>query len=142
MKNKLSQSFILFMLVFCCATKVKAQDAFIGEIKMVAFNFAPRGWAECNGQLLPINQNPALFALLGTIYGGDGRTTFALPDLRGLIPVGTGKVPGKTEVLQGKIYNIPGVLPDSATPESSKTLTRVTGVRYVICLQGLFPSRN
>jgi microcystin-dependent protein len=60
---------------------------FLGEIKIVAFNFAPKGWALCNGQLLPINQNQALFSLLGTIYGGDGRVTFALPDLRGRTPL-------------------------------------------------------
>jgi microcystin-dependent protein len=56
---------------------------FMSEIKLVAFNFAPKGWALCNGQLLPINQNQPLFSLLGTTYGGDGRTNFALPDLRG-----------------------------------------------------------
>jgi microcystin-dependent protein len=66
-------------------------DQFIGEIKLVAFNFAPKGWALCAGQLLPINQNQALFALLGTTYGGDGRTTFALPDLRGRVAVGVGQ---------------------------------------------------
>lgn len=56
---------------------------YMGEIRLVSFDFAPRGWAFCNGQLLPINQNQALFALLGTTYGGNGQTTFALPDLRG-----------------------------------------------------------
>jgi microcystin-dependent protein len=60
---------------------------FIGEIKVVAFNFAPQGWAFCNGQFLPINQNQALFSLLGTMYGGNGQTTFALPDLRGRVPI-------------------------------------------------------
>ena len=58
-------------------------EPFIGQIQAFGFNFAPRGWAKCDGQLLPISQNSALFSLLGTIYGGDGRTTFALPDLRG-----------------------------------------------------------
>ena len=62
-------------------------DAFIGEIKLVSFTFAPRGWAFCNGQLLPININQALFSLLGTTYGGDGRTNFALPDLRDRVPL-------------------------------------------------------
>jgi microcystin-dependent protein len=56
---------------------------FMSEVKIISWNFAPKGWAFCNGQLLPINQNQALFSLLGTFYGGDGRTTFALPDLRG-----------------------------------------------------------
>ena len=66
-------------------------DPFLGEIRLVAFNFAPKGWAICDGRLLPINQNQALFALLGTYYGGDGRTTFALPDLRGRVPLGAGQ---------------------------------------------------
>ena len=63
---------------------------FIGEIKICSFNFAPQGWAFCNGQLLPINQNQALFSLLGTTYGGDGVTTFALPDLRSRAPIHVG----------------------------------------------------
>jgi len=58
-------------------------DPFLSEIRLFSFNYAPRGWAQCNGQLLPINQNTALFSLLGTTYGGNGQTTFALPDLRG-----------------------------------------------------------
>lgn len=61
-------------------------EPFLGEIRMMAFGFAPKGWALCNGQLLPINQNQALFSLLGTMYGGDGRVTFALPDMRGRVP--------------------------------------------------------
>ena len=66
-------------------------EPFIGEIRLVPFNYAPKGWAFCAGQLLPINQNQALFALLGTTYGGNGQTTFALPDLRGRIPIGAGQ---------------------------------------------------
>jgi microcystin-dependent protein len=66
-------------------------EPFMSEIKIISFNFAPKGWAFCNGQLLPINQNQALFSLLGTTYGGDGRVTFGLPDLRGRIPVGAGQ---------------------------------------------------
>lgn len=65
-------------------------EPFLGEIKIVSFNFPPRGWAVCNGQVLPINQNQALFALLGTTYGGNGQTTFALPDMRGRVPVHIG----------------------------------------------------
>ena len=65
-------------------------EPYLSEIKIVAFNFPPKGWAFCNGQLLPINQNQALFALLGTTYGGDGQTTFALPDLRGRAPIHMG----------------------------------------------------
>ena len=69
-------------------------EPFVGEIRMFAGNFAPRGWAFCDGQLLAVSQNDALFSLLGTIYGGDGRTTFALPDLRGRIPLHQGTGPG------------------------------------------------
>ncbi|WP_299679908.1 tail fiber protein [uncultured Dokdonia sp.] len=69
-------------------------NPFIGEIVMFAGNFAPRSWAFCNGQLLPIAQNTALFSILGTTYGGDGRTTFALPDLRGRTPIHPGHGPG------------------------------------------------
>ena len=69
-------------------------DPFLGQIVMFGGNFAPRDWAFCDGQLLPINSNQALFSILGTIYGGDGRTTFALPDLRGRVPVHMGTGPG------------------------------------------------
>src|SRR5215211_5895625 len=65
-------------------------EPFLGEIKLVSFNFPPKGWALCNGQFLPINQNQALFSLLGTTYGGNGQTTFALPDLRGRVPIHMG----------------------------------------------------
>ena len=65
-------------------------EPFLSEIRIFSFNFAPRGWALCNGQLLPINQNQALFSLLGTTYGGNGQTNFALPDLRGRLPMHTG----------------------------------------------------
>lgn len=72
-------------------------EPFLSEIRMFSFVFAPRGWALCNGQLLPINQNQALFSLLGTSFGGDGRVNFALPDLRGRVPihVGTGHTLGE-----------------------------------------------
>jgi len=69
-------------------------DPFVAEIRMVPFNFVPRGWAACDGQLLPLSQNTALFSLLGTTYGGDGRSTFALPDLRGRAAMHHGQGPG------------------------------------------------
>ena len=72
-------------------------EPFVGEIRMFAGNFAPRGWAFCDGQLLAVSQNDALFSLLGTIYGGDGRTTFGLPDLRGRLPIHAGHGPGLSE---------------------------------------------
>src|SRR4051812_16310067 len=69
---------------------VDPTEPFYGEIRIISFNYAPQGWAFCNGQLLPINQNQALFSLLGTQYGGNGQTTFALPDLRGRVPLHVG----------------------------------------------------
>jgi microcystin-dependent protein len=65
-------------------------EPFLSEIRLMSFSFAPRGWAQCNGQLLPINQNQALFSLLGTTFGGDGRVNFALPDLRARVPIHVG----------------------------------------------------
>jgi microcystin-dependent protein len=69
-------------------------DPFVAEIRIFPFNFAPKGWAWCNGQLLPLSQNTALFSLLGTTYGGDGKSTFALPDLQGRAPMHPGQGPG------------------------------------------------
>ncbi len=77
-------------------------DPFIGSIDMVGFNFPPRGWAQCDGQLLAIAQNTALFSLLGTMYGGDGRVTFALPDLRGRMPIHQGQGPGLSDHVIGE----------------------------------------
>lgn len=69
-------------------------DPFVAEIRIFPFNFAPKGWAFCDGQLLPLSQNTALFSLLGTTYGGDGKSNFALPDLRGSVPMHPGQGPG------------------------------------------------
>jgi microcystin-dependent protein len=77
-------------------------DPFVAEIRMVGFNFAPTGWAQCNGQLLPISQNTALFSLLGTFYGGDGKSTFGLPDLEGCCPIHQGQGPGLTDRVLGE----------------------------------------
>ncbi len=76
-------------------------DPYVGEIRMFAGNFAPRNWAFCDGQLLTVSQNDALFSLFGTIYGGDGRTTFGLPDLRGRVPIHAGSGPGLTSRIIG-----------------------------------------
>jgi microcystin-dependent protein len=77
-------------------------DPFIGQIQAYGFNFAPRGWAKCEGQLLAISQYNALFSLLGTQFGGDGRTTFGLPDLRGRVAMGQGAGPGRTARVLGQ----------------------------------------
>lgn len=76
---------------------------YLGEIRNFGFNFPPRNWAQCAGQLLSIAQNTALFSLLGTTYGGNGTTTFALPDLRGRMPIGVGQGPGLSNYVQGEV---------------------------------------
>jgi microcystin-dependent protein len=77
-------------------------DPFVGEIRAVGFNFAPKGWALCNGQLLAISQNTALFSLLGTFYGGNGTTNFALPNLQGATPISFGQGSGLSNRVQGQ----------------------------------------
>lgn len=179
-------------------------EPYLAQIIMFGGNFAPRGWAFCEGQLLPIAQNTALFSLLGTIYGGDGRTTFALPDLRGRAPIHDGTGPGLQTHRQGEkggsettilnVTNLPAHnhagsirigpdtnLTDSATNNRLATEARGGGdalpiytsdpgsgnmagdsvsvgntggnqsfnnrspyiaIKYIIALQGIFPSRN
>ena len=176
-----------------------ASDPFLGEIKMVGFTFAPRGYADCNGQLLAIASNTALFSLLGTTYGGDGRTTFGLPDLRGRSAIHPGTGSGLSTIVQGQrggaethtlsiqqlpSHNHAATLhatdtrgnssdPDTAilaskprtdiysnaTPNVTMSAASVTttntggnqsfnirdpflGIRHVIAIVGLFPSRN
>jgi len=84
-------------------------DHFLGQIEIYGFNFPPKNWAQCAGQLLPIQQNQALFSLLGTTYGGNGVTTFALPDLRGRVPMGVGKDSDQVTWIQGQVGGTEGV---------------------------------
>ena len=91
----------LSLLSWHGSASAQASDPFIGQIMCAGFNFAPRGWAELNGQILAINQNTALFSLLGTQYGGNGQTTFALPDMRGRVLLHAGQGPGLTQREQG-----------------------------------------
>lgn len=175
-----------------------SMDPFIGEVTLFAGNFAPRGWSLCNGQLLAISQNTALFSILGTTYGGDGRTTFALPDLRGRSIVRAGRGPGLSDIRLGQkggqenvtlttmnlpshthsaLSQIPGFQVDSeiegeeftkgnnsflsvgnssnTTLNSAKIQINNTGgqqsfynrnpflsMKYIIALQGVFPSRS
>lgn len=84
-------------------------DPYIGEIRLFGFNFAPQGWAQCNGQLLAISQNTALFAILGVTYGGDGRTTFGLPNLQGQAPLSFGQGPGLSSRVLGQSGGEPSV---------------------------------
>jgi microcystin-dependent protein len=138
-------------------------EPFLGEIRPVAFNFAPRGWAFCDGQILPINQNQSLYSLLGTTYGGNGTTSFALPDLRGRVPlhedVGAGLRLGdpvgssalaSAEITQLSAFRVDRGLATSLSSSSvaSGTATLANDspayltLNFCIALQGLFPSRN
>lgn len=98
-------------------------EPFIAEIRIFAGNFAPRGWAFCNGQLLPISQNTALFSLIGTTYGGDGRTTTALPNLQGRAPMHPGRGPGLTDKRLGERGGVEMVtLSEAQMPNHTHTL--------------------
>lgn len=173
-----------------------SQDGFLGEIRMFAGNFEPKNWAFCEGQLLSINSNPALYSLVGTIYGGNGITTFGLPDFRGRAPIGVGSGPGlSTQILGQKkgtetnvlsVSNLPShshtvnasvqsgtstdptgkLLADTSTfdneysseaPDATMNSAMIgntgggqavnnmqpsIGTHYIICLQGIYPSRN
>jgi len=99
-------------------------ENFLGEIRMMSFPRAPRGWAYCQGQTLPINQNQALFSLLGTQFGGDGVTTFKLPDLRGRVAVGQGRAPSGTNYSMGQLAGTENVaLTTEQIPAHAHTFT-------------------
>ncbi len=194
MKKTLTILVLLLGLSF--SNTIQAQEAYLGDIKLTAINFNQRNWTSCEGQLLPISQNQALFSLLGTQYGGDGRTTFGLPDLRGRVPIGQGNGPGLSNYFQGNqggletttlsTSNLPphnhpvnGIVEDGDSASPTGTLPAGTKLldkeystggtattmnanmvgntgngtaannmqpyvtlRYVICVVGLFPSRN
>ncbi|MEM7022524.1 MAG: tail fiber protein [Pseudomonadota bacterium] len=101
---------------------------------MIATNFCPRGYAPAEGQVFQIQNNQALFSLLGTTYGGDGRRTFNLPDLRASVPVGVGQRPGMKQVSQGAQGRL--------GPGRNRMAAATLGLRYCIAIQGIFPSRN
>ena len=103
-------------------------EVFIGTIQPFAFNFAPRNWAFCAGQLLPISQYQALFALIGTTYGGDGTQTFKLPDLQGRLPIGQGNGPGLSQRLIGDVDGVESVM---ATQANLPTHTHSTAALAV-----------
>lgn len=127
-------------------------EPFIGEIRMVGFKFAPRGWAFCDGQLLPINQNTALFSILGTTYGGDGKTNFALPDLRGRLPVHAsdeiplGQAGGASSASGNRMLT--SLSPERGLPYTSSIVNAAAdssprlGLYFTIALQGIFPPRS
>jgi microcystin-dependent protein len=102
------------------------QDPFLGQITFYPYNFAPLNWAMCMGQVLPISQNPSLFALLGTNYGGNGTSTFALPDLRGRVPVGQGQLLGGELYELGEELGPENVMIDSTTMAAHSHLIEAT----------------
>ena len=136
-------------------------EAFIGSIIMFAGNFAPRNWVFCDGSVLKIADHSALFSILGTTYGGDGRTTFALPDLRGRVPMHPGSGPGLTprslgekvgtEANPQQVANVHTNKEMSADSVSSMVVTGTgreipnvqpsTCINFIICTTGIFPSR-
>jgi microcystin-dependent protein len=138
-------------------------DAYLGEIRMFGFHFCPLGWASADGQLLPISAYPALFSLYGTTYGGDGRTTFALPDFRGRVPIHVGQAPGLPRYEQGEEGALRQATPQTDTDSAERDREtgpsavlvgealveeeplddepRYLAVRFCVCLQGIFPPR-
>lgn len=162
------------LVLFGSATMSKqanAQDAYVGEIRMFAGDFAPRGWEFCNGQIMSIAQNTALFSILKTTYGGNGNTTFALPDLRGRAPIHQGQGPElankplgeksgeqttKTSLIsteQKVLVLKAGVEPKAdapfvergiAIPKPDQVISNnppVLSINFIICTQGIFPNR-
>ena len=102
-------------------------DQFVAEIRIFPFNFAPTGWAFCDGQLLPISQNTALFALLGTTYGGDGKSTFALPDMQGNAPMQPGQGQGLSDRVLGQMSGVESItLLQSEIPLHTHSLQAMT----------------
>jgi hypothetical protein len=121
---------LAFSILLGAPSRAGAQDAFIGEIRMFAGNFAPQGWAFCDGQLLPIAQNTALFSILGTNYGGNGTTNFALPDLRGRVPLHPGTGPGLTSRAIGEAGGDETILP-APTPPTPPTPNQPSKVKIL-----------
>ena len=116
----------------------------MGSVILFAGTFAPEGWAKCDGQLLAITNHQALFSLLGTTYGGDGRTTFALPDLRGRSPLGAGTGPGLPKNYLGERtsskFKLDGNLDDNI--ESKIGQEHGLAMTYIIAIDGIYPSRS
>lgn len=139
----------------CVATagsSALAQDCFLGEIKMFAGNFAPRDYMFAHGQQLQISQYQALFSIMGTTYGGDGRSTFALPDLRGRVAVGAGQGQGLNNMPLGLMTGYEWTEPRPgqaaagsgatvATPVQITNMQPSTAINHIVCVNGMFPTR-
>ncbi|MBM2846201.1 MAG: Tail Collar domain protein [Bacteroidetes bacterium] len=120
-----------------------AQNNYLGEIRLFSYNFIPTGWALCQGQLLPIVQNTALFSLIGTTYGGDGQTNFGLPDLRGRAPVSSGQAPGLSDYTLGQqVGEEFHTLTTSEMPAHIHTLNVTNNVGSSDSPQNGVPARN
>lgn len=131
-------------------------DGYFGEVRLFAGNFAPKNWAFCDGTLFPVGNNTALFSLLGANFGGDGRTMFALPDLRGRLVIGAGQgglspyglaqSPGAAQVptqpIQATSAGEPTATVNSIAPASGNNVQPVLGLNYIICLYGTYPPRG
>ena len=153
MKNsiKIFLCLLLFSLTKLDRAELQAQDCMIGTVTTFAGNFVPINWAFCYGQILPISQYNALFSILGNTYGGDGRSTFALPDLRGRAIVHAGSGPGLSTKRLGQRSGTEissaggsGVFQTDGTGTKSgvNNMQPYTAINYIICINGFYPSRN
>lgn len=122
------KKFIIAAALFLSVSNLKAQaEPYLGQIAFVAFTFAPKGWADCDGQIMSIAQNTALFSLLGTTYGGNGQTTFALPDMRGRVLIDDGQGPGLSVYSSGQMGGEENhTLTSSEMPAHTHTVNAVT----------------
>ena len=123
----------LFAAIGASQSASAQTEPYLGQVMTTAANFCPRGWAPMEGQMLPIQQNQALFSVMGTTYGGDGRSTFALPDTRGRAMIGTGAGPGVAPAAQGA---------RAASGSAGNGGTPTLALRDCIAIQGAFPPRN
>ena len=136
-------SFAIMLAALSSTVYCQSTDPFIGQLALVPYNFAPKGWALCNGQILPINQNQALFALLGTTYGGDGVSTFGLPDLRGRVPISSGQGLGLSNYDLGeKGGSETHTLTINEMPAHTHLLSADSAVATTDKPGGAFPARN
>lgn len=140
MKKLIKSGFISFIVLFALSQAI-AQEGFIGEVRLFAGNFAPRGWAFCDGQLLQVSNNAALFSIIGTTYGGDGRTTFALPDLRGRVPLHEGQGPNLTNHNLGQKGGVEKTMINRGKTFVVEGRPYLT-LNYIICINGIYPSRS
>ncbi|MEO1730080.1 MAG: tail fiber protein [Pseudomonadota bacterium] len=135
----------LFATSTAAVAEMKDKDLtlYVGQVILVGSNFCPAGTLEANGQILSVSDYSSLFSLYGTAYGGDGRSTFGLPDLRGRAPVGNGEGVGLEPVARGQQYGNPVDVEKSTQKGNSVSLgTPRLGMRYCVAFEGIFPSRG